>query len=375
MNRIKIAVLDDGVCTDSAVLAKRLDFDMQCHSGVIQPRCRPVMPGSHGTVVADLICAYGKSVQIGSVQVMLPKERGSIRDVLCAARWCVDHGADVVHMSIGTKQWQDFFQMERVIVSLAEKIPVVAAKNNSKEFSLPSGISVVWDVSFKLSGGPVVRNKQRGAYGIETNLWVPKQAACKYGNLIGSSNSYQAALVTGFLADNGLLQRPVSRQSLYDELAWHCRGYGTSMQKTDRTDSSGTYRRLEEIAVVWICIEGKAEEGFQLLREFHKQDYYAIAAAQQDLDRTDTMFWKCLPVINKEQLCVLAEEYQCDLILAVSHQWDLAELADYTLHISDAKLCLYGKCRRLLASAEKTSGSWQTAAAELVIRQYEKEIG
>lgn len=87
------------------------------------------------------------------------------------------------------------------------------------------------------------------------------------------------------------------------------------------------------------------------------------------------MFWKCLPVINKEQLCVLAEEYQCDLILAVSHQWDLAELADYTLHISDAKLCLYGKCRRLLASAEKTSGSWQTAAAELVIRQYEKEIG
>lgn len=366
---MKIAVLDDGVHTDSAIFAKQLVFDMQCIQGEFQKRTLPVQPASHGTSVAELIQAFASEVQIGSVKVLQQGESGYIRDVIQAVKWCASYGVDAIHMSIGTVQWQDFFELERAIWPLAQDIRMVAARNNRRLFSLPSGLPGVWDVRFLAAGGPVVEEKQGNAWSIGTNLQIPKKLAAKYGEYIGMCNSYQAAAVTGFLAGKGLLLQDSSKEVLADAFAKGTAAVGQGSFDTAETES--TQDRLADTPVVWVRAEQEDEtEVRRLLEEFHTNDYYAMAVTdwKGQGQWPGTVFWHCIDALDREGLSRIVETYQCDLLLAVTGTADREGLADVTLQVCRQALRLY-EGGHLEAETGRGNCWWQDAA-DMICRYY-----
>lgn len=366
---MKIAVLDDGVHTDSALFAKKLDFDMQCINGHIQPRELSVKPASHGTVVAELIQSFAREAQIGSVKVLTQDEFGHIRDVIQAVKWCASHGADVIHMSIGTVQWQDFFALEREIRPLASKVRMAAARNNRKLFSLPSGLPGVWDVSFLAFGGPKVEQKQGNAWSIGANLQIPKEVTAQYGECIGMCNSYQAAAVTGFLAGKGLLLQGSSREVLMDVLTQNTAAVDFDILHTD--DMERPKDRLAETPVAWILAMREDESEIRrLLDEFHKNDYYAMAVTDWEEHGQETIFWHSVETLEQGCLSNIVETYQCDLLLVITETPDMDGLADVTLQVSGSALQLYGSGQGEQTAQAERGSSWPQDAFGMLCGYY-----
>lgn len=369
---MKIAILDDGIHTDSTIYVKQLDFDMQCMQGEVRPRELPVQTGSHGTIVAELVQAFAPKAEIGSVKVLPQGELGHIRDIIQAVKWCVSYGVDAIHMSIGTVQWQDFFELEHEIRPLALDIRMVAARNNREQFSMPSGLPGVWDVGFLACGGPVVEEKQGNAWSISTNLRIPKKMSVKYGEGIGISNSYQAAAVTGFLAGAELLLKDSSKEVLLEAFAKSTATADAGILYADRKKTIPD--RMADTPIVWIWAKQEEEKEIRrLLEEFHRNDYYAMAVTDWIgyEQWPETIFWHSIDAIdalNRKEMSRIVETYQCDLLLVVASMPDVAELADITLKV-DGQVLQLCEGEQIKSETVRGNGWWQDAV-DMVCQYY-----
>ena len=142
---VTVAVLDSGCDLNHPDLVKNLVPGMN----IIDPRKKPADDNQHGTHVAGIIAAVNNDIgmvgvapkaKIMPVKVLDKNGNGSLSNVAKGIRWAVDHGADIITMSLGSPRP---LQTVRKAIQYAAKKRVpcfVAAGNagNTKEVFYPA---------------------------------------------------------------------------------------------------------------------------------------------------------------------------------------------------------------------------------------------
>lgn len=156
----------------------------------------------HGTACAGIVRELAPEVDVFSVRVLGAKLTGRAYVFAAGLEWCIDHGMDVVNLSLSTvnDDWYAGFH-ELCDAAANAGIVVVAAMNNVRKPSYPSEFSSVLSVAampgqdrevFACNPRPPA---EWGAPGIDVDVpWLD-------GSTIRSTgNSYAAPVIAGHVA-------------------------------------------------------------------------------------------------------------------------------------------------------------------------------
>jgi type VII secretion-associated serine protease mycosin len=209
---VLVAVLDSGVDGDHPDLAGRV---LEGHDFVDGSTDGRVDPVGHGTTVASQIAAGGDPVlglapEATILPVRVLDERNRYRSAATVAegvRWAVDHGAQVINMSLGGARDSGVLA-EALAYAMEHDVVVVACTGNQvneeyQEVWYPArepGVVAVAGVTFS-GGGP--RHWEPSLTGPETVLTAPAvvtgaRAGGGYRDVQGTS--FSSALVTAVAA-------------------------------------------------------------------------------------------------------------------------------------------------------------------------------
>ena len=154
---------------------------------------------SHGTLICKIIEQYGQYDELILIEVLKENNRGKIEDLLTALTWCIDKDIDIINLSIGTTDRNDFRVIEMVCMQLIRRGKIIIAANNNKGiFTMPSKMKEVICVKrlkfIKTAFWNLKRNE----------IYVPgKILVCLKNNVLlktNNSNSYACAYVTSLLS-------------------------------------------------------------------------------------------------------------------------------------------------------------------------------
>jgi subtilisin family serine protease len=156
----------------------------------------------HGTAVAGIVRSLAPDVAITSVRVLGEANRGSGEVMMTGLRWAVDHGFDVINMSLSTTK-RDLLAVLHELTDAAyfRRSAVVAAAHNMALESYPWRFSSVLSVGthevddpmcFYYNPAPPVEFYARG---LEIEL-----AWRDGGTLRASGNSFAAAHISAIAA-------------------------------------------------------------------------------------------------------------------------------------------------------------------------------
>lgn len=375
---MKIAVIDDGIHLAASGYIKHLLFDMEYVDGKIQKRISPVSPDSHGTVVGNIIQSYEKTAGIGSVKSVWHETGGLPQALAAAIRWCADAGVDVIHMSLGTVEWQDFIVIDQAVRSVPCQIQIIAARENAGRHSVPASLPSVWSAaSYRLGGQCRVIKKENGAYDICADLLIPMKLKMKYGMHIGWSNSYQAAAVTGCLVKEHFFSYASKNADL---LKSTLEKYAEARDADDvlpRLQVSWKEKEATEIPVVWIKFENEKrflyEEMVSFVESFHKGGYYAVSLRdmQPDNGGRRSFFENYRRKITQADIEKLLNGYRCDLMFIFSDKQPL-DAADSLLSVTEQELIFYDLQEMKCISMQKMddAGSWTVLAEKMILAGY-----
>jgi subtilisin family serine protease len=156
----------------------------------------------HGTACAGIIRGLAPEVELYSVRVLGSKLTGRAYVFAAGLEWCIDHGMDVVNLSLSTVN-EDWYAGFHELCDLAANagIVVVAAMNNVRKASYPSEFSSVLSVAAMAGDDPerFACNPRPpaewGAPGIDVEVpWLD-------GSTIRSTgNSYASPVISGHAA-------------------------------------------------------------------------------------------------------------------------------------------------------------------------------
>jgi subtilisin family serine protease len=156
----------------------------------------------HGTACAAIVRRVAPAVELVSVRVLGADLKGSAGAFAHGVDWCLDHGIDVINLSMSTasERWAETF-WELVDVATQRRVMLVAAMNNERRRTIPSEFSGVFSVACAPStdhegvwcnpAGPA----DWAAVGVDVDVaWLG-------GSTIrATGNSFAAPVVAGHLA-------------------------------------------------------------------------------------------------------------------------------------------------------------------------------
>jgi subtilisin family serine protease len=202
----KVAVIDSGIdgdhpwvggVTGGAVL--RLDVDAD--EVVVTDGVHEDLYG-HGTACAGIIRRLAPGAEIYSVRVLGERLTGKARVVVSGIEWCLEHGMNVVNLSLSTtnEDWYDRFQ-DLCDQAARKRVMLVSALANERKTSYPSEFSGVFSVAatrdddlerwYSNPEPPA----EWGAPGIDVEVaWLGGST------LVATGNSFAAPVIAGHLA-------------------------------------------------------------------------------------------------------------------------------------------------------------------------------
>lgn len=205
---IRVAVVDSGIDADHPDLegcvevadgiAMHLDPD-----GQVVERPGPHRDAfGHGTACAGIIHSLAPAARVTSVKVLGEGLSGKAAVFLRGLAWCVEHGFDIVNLSLGTTR-QDWALPFYEVCDQAyfAGTTVVTAANNVARPSWPSLIGTVTSVACNATGDP-----ERFHYNPQPPTeflarGVDVDVAWRGGSRIrGTGNSYAAPHIAGLAA-------------------------------------------------------------------------------------------------------------------------------------------------------------------------------
>lgn len=104
---VVVAVIDSGVDGDHPAIAGRLvrrlrvDTDGDTTRVVDDPGAIDLV--GHGTACAGIIVSIAPAVEVVSIRVLGPDNRGKGRALAAAVGWAIEHGVDVVNLSLSSR--------------------------------------------------------------------------------------------------------------------------------------------------------------------------------------------------------------------------------------------------------------------------------
>ncbi|MCB9560816.1 MAG: S8 family serine peptidase [Kofleriaceae bacterium] len=131
---VKVALIDSGVDVAHPGLTVRPARSVEVRVG---PQGAVVVDGpgadvaGHGTACADVIGRLAPGCTLWNVRALGPDCKGSPAALLAALRWALEHGADIVNLSLGTRD-AHLAEPLRELIDLAYRrsILMVAAASN-----------------------------------------------------------------------------------------------------------------------------------------------------------------------------------------------------------------------------------------------------
>lgn len=194
---VRVAVIDSGVEADHpAVLGSVrkgvvIEYDPQTESHIrIVEEKTPRDLFGHGTACAGIIHSLAPEAEIYSVRVIGQDLRGKALQFAGGLRWAIDHGMQVVNMSLSTSR-QEYYALFHELSDDAyfHNVILVSAVNNIPAPSYPSLYSSVISVAaheekdpftFYYNPSPPV---EFGAPGIDLRVaWLDKSYTTSTGN-------------------------------------------------------------------------------------------------------------------------------------------------------------------------------------------------
>lgn len=203
---VRVAVVDSGVDADHPLVGRVDEYvalDRDAGDGEVR-----VTTGrhddlfGHGTACASIIRSLAPDVELVSVRVLGADLKGSAAVLASGLEWCLEHGIDVVNLSMSTAsdRWGEPF-WDVVDLATYRRMMLVAAMNNERRRSIPSEMAGVFSVACAPGAdreriwcnphGPA----EWGAAGIDVDV------AWNGGSTIRTTgNSFAAPVVAGHLA-------------------------------------------------------------------------------------------------------------------------------------------------------------------------------
>jgi subtilisin family serine protease len=149
---VRVAVIDSGIDNDHPAVAGRVRGYVSFAEGedgqlVVSEEPHKDAFG-HGTACADIIRRVAPDVELYSVKVLGARLSGKGSAFIAGLRWAIEHGMQVVNLSLGTTK-QDFFGIFHDLVDRAyfRGTFLVTAANNMPAVSYPSLYAAVTSVA------------------------------------------------------------------------------------------------------------------------------------------------------------------------------------------------------------------------------------
>ena len=200
---VRVAVVDSGVDGSHPAIAGRLtrafrvDLDGEDAVVVEDPGATDVV--GHGTACAGIIVAIAPAVELVSVRVLGPDNRGKGRALAAAVAWAVDEGVEVVNLSLSSRSEAMFAAFHELAdrAYFANTL-LVSAVNNLPGASYPSLFASVVSVAAHDVADPEVwfynpaPPVEFGAYGLDVDV-----AWRDGGRIRATGNSFAAPHLAG----------------------------------------------------------------------------------------------------------------------------------------------------------------------------------
>ncbi len=132
---VKVAVVDSGIdATHPDIVApvtRSVEVRVAANRQIVVVDAPPVDLAGHGTACADIISRLAPRCELWNVRALGPDCKGSSHMLIAALRWAIDAGADVINLSLGTRD-QHMSEPLRGLVDAAyrKSVLIVAAANN-----------------------------------------------------------------------------------------------------------------------------------------------------------------------------------------------------------------------------------------------------
>lgn len=145
-NLLHIAVLDTKVflnTIDASSESDKIDFSNCSKHGRI----------THGTIcyaiIQDYIQRYNIDVTLSCLPVLNHNCKGNVASLIDAIHWCQDNGIDIINLSLGTREYNEFEKISNQINEAYYKhgIIFVCAGSNNGKLSFPSYLTNVIGVN------------------------------------------------------------------------------------------------------------------------------------------------------------------------------------------------------------------------------------
>lgn len=145
-NNIIIAVIDDGINEKVYGLKNiRKNLEISKELKVVSRKNYNIFESSHGTICGGIINEYGNNSIIHSIKVLSEKSGKSNKYALITAiNWCIDNEVKIINLSLGTIDFRDFKEIQKVVnLAVSKGIIIVAANNNTERLTYPASLSNV----------------------------------------------------------------------------------------------------------------------------------------------------------------------------------------------------------------------------------------
>jgi len=204
---VKVAVVDSGIDADHPRVAGVtggvvVEPDESAEGGIRFVEGPHQDLYGHGTACAAIIRGLAPACELYSVRVLGAALTGRSAVLAAGIQWALDHGMDVVNLSLSTRSRAllDVFY-ELVDEAAVANVMLVSAVNNVPAPSFPSQFSGVFSVAAYAGQDPehFVANPlppvEFGAPGIDVEVaWTDG------GSLVATGNSFAAPHIAGLLA-------------------------------------------------------------------------------------------------------------------------------------------------------------------------------
>ncbi|OGO64461.1 MAG: hypothetical protein A2029_08695 [Chloroflexi bacterium RBG_19FT_COMBO_47_9] len=205
---VKVAVVDTGIEHDHPAVGGQvrggvvIEWDESAKDKIrYMPDEEPIDVAGHGTACAGIIHKLAPEAELFSVRVLGTTMAGRAFQFAAGVDWAVEHGMDVVNLSLSTAK-KDYFAMFHSITDEAyfKNIMLVSAASNFDEPSMPSLYSSVFSVASHTGKDPFTYYYnpkppvEFGAPGIDLRVaWKDHSYA------ISTGNSFAAPHITGLV--------------------------------------------------------------------------------------------------------------------------------------------------------------------------------
>lgn len=204
---VRVAVIDSGIDADhpsvggvsQAVVVER---DEDAPDGVRFVDGPHGDLYGHGTACAAIIRSIAPDVELVSLRVLSSTLKGSALNFAHAVEWCLDHGVDVMNLSLSTTN-ESFAEIFWDLLDRAahERVLIVSAMNNDRKRSIPSEFAGVFSVACapghdrETFWWNAAAPAEWGAPGIDVEV-----AWSGGGTITATGNSFAAPVIAGHLA-------------------------------------------------------------------------------------------------------------------------------------------------------------------------------